>query len=137
MDDGGLRFLEFPTIMYEADIEVDMILSYKWLVQYDLDIKSRRYGLQTNSTPQFFIPGLDYEEGAMLPNLAQIFVARDGLDFERVEKKVFHTYFDMSECEPMGTRVDDGYWRADQEAIDPLLEKENFLSQVSSAFGGL
>ena len=32
------RILGFETIFYEADISVDIILSYKWLYEYDINI---------------------------------------------------------------------------------------------------
>ena len=56
---GEPKILVFPTTFVEANIQVDVILSFKWLVEFDLDIKCRDYGLQTNTRPLFFIPGIE------------------------------------------------------------------------------
>ena len=57
-----LRPIEIQTLFIEADIAVDAILSFTWLAQYELDMKSHQYGLQTNSKPKYFIPGTEEDE---------------------------------------------------------------------------
>ena len=52
------KTLTLPTVCYEAEISVDIILSFTWLHELNLDIRTRQYGLQTNQTPQYFIPGV-------------------------------------------------------------------------------
>jgi len=49
--------LEFETTLLEAEVPVDMILSFKWLVDFDLDVRPRLNGLQTNPPHHYFIPG--------------------------------------------------------------------------------
>ena len=58
VDTGAAKVLEFRTPFYEAGIDPDVILSYAWLVGFNLNVQSRQYGLQTNSIPAFFIPGV-------------------------------------------------------------------------------
>ena len=48
---------EFPTVLLEADISVDIILSFRWLVDFDVDVRGRKYGLQTNTIPPYFFAG--------------------------------------------------------------------------------
>ena len=48
------KFLGFQTTFFEADISVDIILSYKWLYEFDIDVFPRKYGLRTNTQPAYF-----------------------------------------------------------------------------------
>ena len=61
--DGELKLLGFPTTLYEADIAVDAILSFKWLRDFNLDVRCGAYGLKTNGPPaHFFIEGCPPED---------------------------------------------------------------------------
>ena len=51
------RLLELPTICMEANINVDLILSFQWFVERNIDILPARYGLMVHSQPSYFIPG--------------------------------------------------------------------------------
>ena len=51
------KFLNFSTSLYEAEISTDLILSFSWLNECELDLKARKYGLQTSGDPSYFIPG--------------------------------------------------------------------------------
>ena len=54
-ESGEKICLQFPTKLYEAEIRVDIILSFEWLVTFDINVKSREYGLETNTEPKYFI----------------------------------------------------------------------------------
>ena len=56
---GEALHFEFPTTLLEADITVDVILSFSWLVDFDVDVRGRKYVLQTNTMPRYFIPGVE------------------------------------------------------------------------------
>ena len=43
--------MECPTKLMEAEVSVDIILSFNWLVEFNVDLQGRRYGFQTNTTP--------------------------------------------------------------------------------------
>ena len=60
LKDGGeaLNF-EFPTVLLKAEISVDIILSFSWFVDFDVDLRGRKYGLQTNTIPQYFLPTIE------------------------------------------------------------------------------
>ena len=58
VDDETRRFLKFPTTFYEADISVDALLSFSWLQDFDLDLRANAYGLQSNTDPAYFTPGV-------------------------------------------------------------------------------
>ena len=55
---GDKTCLQLTTKLYEAEIRVDIILSFEWLVTFNLNLKSREYGLETNIDPKYFIPGI-------------------------------------------------------------------------------
>ena len=49
--------MEFPTKLMEAEVSVDIILSFNWLVEFNVDLQGRRYGLRTNTTPHISYQG--------------------------------------------------------------------------------
>ena len=55
------KFLILTTTLYEADISVDVLLSFSWLQEFNLDIKAKDYGLQTHTTPPYFISGITWD----------------------------------------------------------------------------
>ena len=63
MHDGNLNLLEFPTTLYEADINIDIILSFKCCRYYNIDITCGLYGLQFEYYDyQYFIQGMEEPE---------------------------------------------------------------------------
>jgi hypothetical protein len=61
--DGEPQLLEFPTVLFEANIESDILLSFKWCRQFELDIRCGQYGLQfTSRGIHYFLPGSPEEE---------------------------------------------------------------------------
>ena len=78
--------MEFPTKLMEAEVSVDIILSFNWLVEFNVDLQGRRYGLQTNTTPPYFIPGVK-EIGAKIRGVENVrIVEAEGLKKERNKK---------------------------------------------------
>ena len=57
MQVGSYRFLELPTTCIEANITVDIILSFRWCVERHIDILAQKYGLKLNGSPTYFIFG--------------------------------------------------------------------------------
>jgi len=57
IETGSCKFLSLGTSLYEAEINNDLILSFSWLSEFELDMKANRYGLQTSGEPSYFIPG--------------------------------------------------------------------------------
>ncbi len=50
--------------MYEAEIEVQAILSYKWLADQNFMVHPRRHGLYfQDERLEIFVPGITKEEG--------------------------------------------------------------------------
>ena len=57
MQVGSYRFLELPTMCIEANINVDIILSFGWCVERHIDILAQKYGLKLNGPPTYFLGG--------------------------------------------------------------------------------
>ena len=58
--------MEFPTKLMEAAVSVDIIISFNWLVEFNVHLQGRRYGLQTNTTPRISYQGWKTsEQGSM------------------------------------------------------------------------
>ena len=52
-----------PSLLYEAAIELDMILSYAWLAERGFDVCARRHGIQgTTEDRVIWIPGINKQE---------------------------------------------------------------------------
>ena len=66
------RFLILPTTLYEADISVDVLLSFSWLQEFNLDIKAKDYGLQTHTTPPYFISGITWDTTRTMTESPQV-----------------------------------------------------------------
>ena len=50
-------------MLFEANIESDILLSFKWCRQFELDIRCGQYGLQfTSRGIHYFLPGSPEEE---------------------------------------------------------------------------
>ena len=59
--------LTTPTLVYEADIEDDMILSYEWLGERGFDVSPRRHGLLgVMDGCRIWIPGIDEDRSQSL-----------------------------------------------------------------------
>ena len=58
VDTGRRECLSCPTTFYDADMGVDAILSYEWLVKNGMDVRCRRHGLEAKGTKgPIWIPG--------------------------------------------------------------------------------
>ena len=68
-------FLELPTICMEANINVDLILSFGWFAERNIDICASQYGVRVNSQPAYFIPGAMVDVCAPMSNISAIQVA--------------------------------------------------------------
>ena len=53
---GSFRFWELPTICMEANINVDLILSFGWFRERNIDICPSQYGIRLNTQPPYLIP---------------------------------------------------------------------------------
>ena len=72
MGEETKRFLILPTTLYEADISVDVLLSFSWLQELNLDIKAKDYGLQTHTTPPYFISGITWDTTRTMTESPQV-----------------------------------------------------------------
>ena len=59
METGLEEEQAYPTVFYDADIGMDVILSYDWLRRANVDVRCRRHGLEANR-PQgtLWVPGV-------------------------------------------------------------------------------
>ena len=59
METGCSNEESYPTVFYDANIGMDIILSYDWLRRADVDVRCRRHGLEANR-PQgiLWVPGM-------------------------------------------------------------------------------
>ena len=68
MDIGQPCIFECPTIFYNADIAVDAILSYEWLVKNKVDVKCNKHGLEINQPMgPLWTPGIIFDEYLSTP----------------------------------------------------------------------
>ena len=120
-------FFEFPTVLLEAEISVDVILSFRWLVDFDIDVRGRKYGLQTNTIPPYFIPGIQNLMSGSRCAMGRVNVVENK---NKVKQKDVHSkQFFIRNTFPneLSNGAEDhlemDYWKACQESLDPLTEK--------------
>ena len=66
-DNGREVQVQTPSLLYEAAIQQDMILSYAWLAERGFDVCPRRHGLQsTTENRMFWIPGTVKNQRALV-----------------------------------------------------------------------
>ena len=74
VDTSGERKVVCPSVLYDADTNVDVILSYEWLRQNYIDVRCRRHGLEVQ-TPQgpVWIAGMsDYVRQRMTTEICAV-----------------------------------------------------------------
>ena len=126
---GEALNFDFPTTHFEADISVDVILSFGWLVDFDVDVCGRRYGLKTNTTPLYVIPGIQAASVALGP-MRQVRLIQ-AVNQNNPKSKAFFIRPSKDLGVPEGkpeNEVEKDYWEACEEVLEP--EEETSLQYL-------
>ena len=115
------QLLEFETSFHEADIHVDAILSFRWLAAYNLDVKCKDYGLQSNGDQKYFIPGVQELVPQGVKLVRHIAIEHRNFQIRKHPGEATNHPHDM---------VDGEYFQTCENLVHPSLEDYQFLHQL-------